>query len=139
MASKTLPKRKNRRWLFGGIGLIVLAIIIAIFINNRLNNAERAEQGPDTVPVERGRIVASVAGNGIVAAPQTLDLSFQSTGIVTEVFVEEGNAVKKDDVLARLDDRALKLDLENADVSNIGLNLSKENFFKIYLDKFCQM
>ncbi|MBI3942541.1 MAG: efflux RND transporter periplasmic adaptor subunit [Chloroflexi bacterium] len=114
MSSATLPRRQglfSRRWLVGGIILIVL---VAAFIV--LTNGQRAPAATtvSTVPVTRGNIISTVNGNGTVAAEQMLDLVFQTGGNITEVMVKEGDRVSKGQALARLDDRALQLQVANA-------------------------
>jgi multidrug efflux pump subunit AcrA (membrane-fusion protein) len=49
-----------------------------------------------------------------VAAEQTLNLPFQSSGRVTEVLVKEGDNVQAGQVLARLDDRYLQMQVASA-------------------------
>jgi HlyD family secretion protein len=112
----TTVSQQNRalpvRWLVVGLVLIVAALLAAIAINNRPSPGA-AEVGA-TVPATRGPIIAAVGSSGSVSAAQTMALSFQSTGIVTEVLVAEGDTVEAGQVLARLDDRALQLQLEEA-------------------------
>lgn len=111
------PARRgiSRRWLVGGVLLIAAAIAVAIF----LSNGPRPAAGvlPPTVPVARGAIVETVVGSGAVAAEQQLELPFQSAGRVSEVLVKEGQVVEAGEVLARLDDRDLQLQVANAEVS----------------------
>ena len=70
--------------------------------------------GPSTVPVIRGNLTATVAGSGSVAAEQTVNLAFQTGGTVTDVLVKEGDVVQAGQALARLDDRALQLQVTSA-------------------------
>jgi HlyD family secretion protein len=114
MATTTLPRRKglSGRWIAVGIVLIVVAILAALFINGRGQRA--AASGPGTTPVTRGNLTAAVAGSGSVAAEQTVNLAFQTGGTVTDVLVKEGDTVKTGQALAKLDDRALQLQVMNA-------------------------
>ena len=114
MATTTLPRRKklSGRWIAVGIVLIVVAIGGALFINGRGQSATAS--GPGTTPVTRGNLTAAVAGSGSVAAEQTVNLAFQTGGTVTEVLVKEGDVVQTGQALARLDDRALQLQVMNA-------------------------
>ena len=114
MATTTLPRRKrlSGRWMAVGIVLIVAAILAAVLINGRGQRATAT--GPSTVPVTRGNLTAAVAGSGSVAAEQTVNLAFQAGGTVTQVLVKEGDVVQNGQALARLDDRALQLQVKNA-------------------------
>jgi HlyD family secretion protein len=119
MATTTLPQQRasayRGRWIAGGIALIVLAIIAAVLIGTRRSGSAAATAA--TVPVTRGTIVASVAGTGSIAAAQSLDLAFQTSGAVTEVLVKEGDQVRAGQPLARLDDRELQLKVADAQAS----------------------
>jgi len=115
MATTTLPRRRaglSGRWLIGGIALIVVAIVVAVVISGASRRSTSV--GPATVPVTRGDLVATVAGSGSVAAEQTLNLPFQSSGTVTEVLVKEGDSVQVGQILARLDDRYLQMQVASA-------------------------
>jgi HlyD family secretion protein len=115
MATTTLPRRRaglSGRWLIGGIALIVVAIVVAVVISGASRRSTTV--GPATVPVTRGDLVATVAGSGSVAAEQTLNLPFQTSGTVTEVLVKEGASVQAGQVLARLDDRYLQMQVASA-------------------------
>jgi RND family efflux transporter MFP subunit len=106
--TRTLPVR----WLVVGLVLIVATLLAAIAINNR--PAPGATGVGATVPATRGAIIASVGSSGTVSAAQTMALTFHGAGTVTEVLVAEGDSVEAGQVLVRLDDRALQLQLEEA-------------------------
>jgi HlyD family secretion protein len=115
MATTTLQRRQGLsrgQWLGGGIALIVLVIIAALTINSF--GSSSATPTVATTTIARGGIVASVAGSGTVAAAQALDLSFQTSGTVTQVLVGEGDTVAAGQTLAQLDTRALQLDVDSA-------------------------
>jgi macrolide-specific efflux system membrane fusion protein len=61
-----------------------------------------------TVQVTKGTIAQTVAASGTLAAADTEDLSFSSSGTVTAVDVKVGQKVKKGQVLAAIDSAALK-------------------------------
>jgi HlyD family secretion protein len=116
MATTTLqrgPQVMRGRWLIGGIALIVVGIIAALILNSMGQPAATPSVG--TTTVTRGAIVASVSGSGTVAAAQTLDLAFQTSGTVTTVLVEEGDSVTAGQTLATIDNRNLELDIANAE------------------------
>ena len=53
-----------------------------------------------TAEVERGDITEIVSVSGYIEAKNTAELSFPTTGVVTDVFVQEGDEVLKGQVLA---------------------------------------
>ena len=77
-----------------------------------------------------------VRASGVTAPNYSIDIIARRSGIVTEVFVTEGENVEEDQVLANLDQENLVMDLEAAISSeksarqsfNIAEKLGKENF-----------
>lgn len=61
--------------------------------------------GADVLPVVKADFVQSVVASGHVEAPFRVNVASQITGVVAEVPVQEGQAVKAGDTLVVLDDR----------------------------------
>lgn len=98
--------------IIAGIGLALILVVAGLVISGFPSGS-----APPTTPsatVSRGAITATVAGIGTVAAAQTLDLTFPSTGTVREVLVKAGDSVVAGQPLARLDDRALQSQVAGA-------------------------
>lgn len=112
MGTSTIPRGRRlwNRWLVVAI-LVVVALGVVFYVATAQSGEAPA---PDTVTVTRGTLVATVAGSGGVAAEQSLNLYFQTTGPVAEVLVKEGDVVQSGQVLARLDDRQLQLQVASA-------------------------
>lgn len=68
----------------------------------------------DTTTVTRGNITATVSGSGSISAAQTVELAFQTSGVVAEILVDEGDSVTADQVIAVLDTRDLALQAASA-------------------------
>ncbi|MEM9332512.1 MAG: efflux RND transporter periplasmic adaptor subunit [Pseudomonadota bacterium] len=64
--------------------------------------------------------------SGQIEAPQSVNIGFENAGTVSTVFFDEGDAVRKGDVLANLDDRLLKAELERLQASRKVLEAQKE-------------
>ncbi|MHB0875032.1 MAG: efflux RND transporter periplasmic adaptor subunit [Anaerolineae bacterium] len=113
----TLPRRRglSKRWLFAGVLLVVATIAVALVI--AAPRPQPLAASGSLVTVSRGNITSRISGTGVVAAANTLGLSFQAAGNVTEVLVEPGDVVEAGQPLARLDDRALQIQLVNAQAS----------------------
>ncbi|MGD9123523.1 MAG: efflux RND transporter periplasmic adaptor subunit [Desulfarculaceae bacterium] len=62
--------------------------------------------------VGSGPKAAEMVGLGSVRCLKSLKLGFAETGVLTELKVEEGDSVRKGQVLARLDDRVLRADIK---------------------------
>ena len=90
--------------------VIVLGLIAAgWFALSRFRAQQRAAAISDlqTVPVERGDLVAGVGATGTVRANQTAILNWQTSGSVSDVFVEVGAQVSNDEILAELEETSL--------------------------------
>ncbi|MCC6207911.1 MAG: efflux RND transporter periplasmic adaptor subunit [Gammaproteobacteria bacterium] len=93
---------KRRYWLVAGVVLLVA-----------LGGGAALMLTPRPVPVEtvRSQSTAALAGGvavldatGYVTARREATVSFKITGKLADVLIEEGDALEKDQVLARLDD-----------------------------------
>jgi HlyD family secretion protein len=133
MATTTLPERRtgrrHGRWIGAGIVVIVIGLIAALVLN-RTASSGTSTATVATTTVTRGNVVASVAGSGTVAAAHALDLSFQTSGTVTQVLVKEGDSVTAGQTLAQLDTRDLELQVASAqaalDSANTKLTQTKD-------------
>ncbi len=124
MATTTLSQRRQGvgrgRWLWIGSAAIVLAILAALLLTRTSSSSSTSTVS--TTTVTSGSLVASVAGSGTVAAAQSLDLTFQTSGSVTQVLVKEGDLVKADQPLAQLDPRDLALQVASAQAALASAN-----------------
>lgn len=68
----------------------------------------------DTTTITRGNITATVSGSGSISAASTVDLAFQTSGVVAEILVDEGDSVSAGQVIAVLDTRDLELQVASA-------------------------
>ncbi|MEW6665397.1 MAG: efflux RND transporter periplasmic adaptor subunit [Thermodesulfobacteriota bacterium] len=66
------------------------------------------------VRVSRGAVIAEVMGTGTLEARVQTVLSSKIPGRITEIAVDQGDRVKAEDVLARLDDKELRQQVEIA-------------------------
>lgn len=65
-------------------------------------------------PVERGRLVVPVVAEGTLRARHAADIKFEIAGRIEQLFVKEGQRVRKGQKLVELDDREVRLGLEEA-------------------------
>jgi RND family efflux transporter MFP subunit len=100
----------------GWIALVVL-IVLALaagggwFWSQRLQAAPVKTASVSVVTDGAGSAGAVLNGSGYVVARRRATVSSKFTGKVLEVFVEEGQVIKKGQVLARLDDSQLRAGL----------------------------
>lgn len=70
-----------------------------------------------TATLESGALTATVSATGNIQPEAEVRLNFQQPGTVAEVFLDESTAVKKGDVIAKLDTTDLELALVQAQAS----------------------
>jgi HlyD family secretion protein len=70
------------------------------------------QEPPPTVPVQRGAVISTVSADGTVEPPGELSLAFPRSGRVVEIVVDEGAHVRRGQLLARIDDRSERAELD---------------------------
>ncbi|HVA54447.1 MAG TPA: efflux RND transporter periplasmic adaptor subunit [Gammaproteobacteria bacterium] len=104
----------RRGWWLGGIGLVLAIIVMAAA--GWLFHPKAVPVRTMTVAVQGGDASGGsiLNASGYVVAQQQATVSSQITGMINAVYVEEGMHVKKDQVLARLDDSAARATVATA-------------------------
>jgi HlyD family secretion protein len=95
---------------------IAAAALIALLIFKPFAKKE-AEFTFDTVKVEKGNITNTVTATGTIEAMTTVTVGTQVSGIIEQVYVDFNDNVKQNQVLARLDETALRAQLEQSQAS----------------------
>jgi len=101
----------NRRWLWP---VIILAFIAALAYWYFGSSADKGEQGYRTEAVTRGEIRTAISATGTLSATATVDVGTQVSGILQSVDVDYNDAVKKDQVIARIDPSTYQARLDQA-------------------------
>lgn len=100
------------------IAAVVVAAIAGIVIGSGLlRRGNSAQTELEYVTVTRGSISETISATGGVEPAMRSILSFEVSGRVVEVTAQEGQAVQKGDVLARLDAADMELALRSAEAS----------------------
>lgn len=93
-----------------------------------------AEQVPvETTPVIRGPISAFLSFNSTLETESVVDIYPQTAGQVEALLVEEGKIVKEGDVLLKIEDRELRVDVDDtaASFEHLKKNFTRnEDLFK---------
>ncbi len=103
-----------------GIALIVLATFF-VFLSNSLKKNKSKDISSLVVSVEKGILSESINTSGEVKATRSSNISPRKQGIIEKIKVEEGDLVKKGQILATLDDEDFVYKLEE-----LELNLKKQ-------------
>ncbi len=101
------------------IAVAGLALLIAVGIGVSTRPTEKKVNVPAPVPVQVINVVEEdvpryVTGIGSVLSLQSVVIRPQVDGILTRLFVKEGQQVKRGDLLATIDDRSIRAALEQA-------------------------
>ena len=90
------------------VGAVVAAVLVVGGSPARSSTQER------TVTVALGVVQSTVSGSGNLSPANQRDLDFDTSGTVTKVYVHEGEHVGEEQLLAKIDDSAAKVDLAQA-------------------------
>src|SRR5688572_23792783 len=104
------------------VGAAVAVAVVVLIAYRLLSSSLAADppKGPPPVPVsvtavEQKDVPQLAAGIGTVQSLHNVLLRPQVSGIVTEVLFQEGQHVKRDQLLARIDDRTILANLRQAE------------------------
>lgn len=93
------------------VGIIAVAVIALLIF--KPFSKKTAEYTFDTVKVEKGNIANTVTATGTIEAITTVEVGTQVSGIIEHVYVDFNDNVKQGQVLARLDETALRAQLKH--------------------------
>lgn len=111
-----MPKRRRGLVLFAGL---VLVLLLCFFVYHLLAGKAKPKPPPAPEPVAAVAVKLQdvpvyIDALGTVTPTRTVTVVTQVAGILTEVAFKEGQHVTKGQVVARIDDRALKAQLAQA-------------------------
>lgn len=132
---------KNKKILF------LLLIIIAVIGFLKVRKAEKFDITKfDFEEVDKGNINKIIIANGLINPVNVVSIGVQITGMITDIYVDYNDNVKKGDILARLDTRMINEELNEAkelmdnkkillDLQKSTLERSEKLFKKEYISK----
>ena len=87
------------------LGLIALSVFGAAGISLKLTQGKGTNKDITeyTIAAEKGSLPGLVTASGELKANQSVNVSPKRQGILDEIFVEEGDEVKKGDLIAKMD------------------------------------
>src|ERR1700740_1791300 len=94
------------------IGFMIVSLTFAVFLSRDSSIHE--------VKVEKRNIDLTVAAKGKVKALEEVDLAPKTLGRLKEVRVKEGDFVKKDDIVAVLENDEMEAQVEQAKANLLG-------------------
>ncbi len=91
-------------------------------------NANNASSGPDFTftPIEYGTLESIISSTGTLNPVNTVDVGTQVSGIVSEIYVDFNDQVKKGQLVAKIDDTFLKAALNDAAANRERVKAQRE-------------
>ncbi len=101
------------------VAFVVVLVVLGLgFLGiRRMQHSTVSASTQPTVTVQRGSLTASVSASGSVESADAVDLSFQTSGQVKEIKVQEGDTVKAGQEIARLDTTDADLQVAQAQLA----------------------
>ena len=119
-----------KSWRIVAIVLLCLALAGVTACNPFGGDQEETTQ--QEIEVVRGDLIVSVSGSGNIVVTDEANLAFGSGGKIARIYVDEGDEVRKGEVLARLDTGPLELAFAQAqaalDQAEYNLEKTKEPY-----------
>jgi len=118
----------KKYFIIGGIAIVVIALIAANFL--------KSEKGTsvDVQYIENGTIVQKVTGSGQIRPEVQVKISANVAGKIVKLHAEEGDTVKKGQLLVELDQEQYIAMLERAESTLLSM-LAKEKKIKSELER----
>ena len=116
------------------IGLIIVLVIVVIVVTNLMSKNGTDAISVQTEKVEKQRIVETVTATGRIQPKTQVKISADVAAKITDLKVNEGDWVKKGDLLAQLDRERFLASVESAEANlratESNALLAKENMLK---------
>jgi HlyD family secretion protein len=100
---------------FLGAGLLV--VVAVVLMAGNVFNSRAGVNENDLVPVQRGDLALSVVATGSVVPVSTVEVKSKASGLVKNLMVEEGDAVRAGQTLIELDKELLQAQLREAEAN----------------------
>lgn len=128
-----MSARRKRRWWLWLLGLLLTGAVVFVVLQQ--NGAGSTPIDPAlVVTVTRGNLAIEILETGKVEARETVELKAKVAGEVAKVLVEEGDQVKKDQLLLVLDPTDYQREVAHAQAELAKANAAV-GFAKIVLER----
>lgn len=114
--------RKGKKW-FTSKSLWLKALVVLVIlgmggvIGNSLFGTKKATIQYQTGTVEKGTLVIAITGSGTVSSANNTNITTQATGVVSKLYVKDGDKVKSGDKIMEID-----LDLDGKQTESQALS-----------------
>jgi RND family efflux transporter MFP subunit len=116
----------------GFLSVLILQTVFLLFLGCSKKEEVSKKKREFSLPVQTGKIIFKDVTNqvravGNIRAEQRVTINAEVEGLITRVRVEEGDEVEIGDLLARIDSRGYKLEVEELEAE---MSVAKEEFKK---------
>jgi HlyD family secretion protein len=115
-------KKRRKRIIIGSIVVIVIVLIVGVAV--AFSHGSTKIDPSKLAKVEKGDLAKSVVATGKVEPITKVEVKSKASGIVTKLYVEYGDRVKKGQLLAQLDKEEI---LAQVDQSKAALQAAEAN------------
>jgi HlyD family secretion protein len=124
---KSSPKKHNNKFLMWLLGCSCIGGIAYIAQHFAIANPAQTQNQFLTAPVEKQNLTITVAANGTIQPERTVNVSPKNAGILKNLLINEGDSVKKGQIIAYMDDSNLQGQLiqSQAQLVSAEANLQK--------------
>ncbi len=109
-------KKKSKKWLI----LLVIVVIVGAAVAYKLSTKEAKKEKVAVATATKRTIVEFVAATGKLFPATELEITSNVSGTLTELYIKEGDLVKKGDLLAKVDADALASIVARAQAATQG-------------------
>lgn len=116
-----MAKSKNRTWLWIGGLLIVILVVVVVMVNSKDTKTYITLEKS-----ERRDLIETVTANGTIQPEIEVKISSEVSGEIIQLYVKEGDSVKKGDLLLQVNPDISESNVERAkaSVNNAKANLA---------------
>jgi len=123
LSRTTLPTASKRLFVFGGVGLLVVAVMLFAYFGTEIRaNERKGPKGSPAIPVSVAQVTQEVVpfrlqAIGNVEAYSTVAVKARVDGQIIEVGFKEGEEARKGQVLFKIDPRPFEAALRQAEAN----------------------
>jgi len=123
LSRTTLPTASKRLFVFGGVGLLVVAAVLFAYFGTEIRaNERKGSKGPPAIPVSVAQVAQEVVpfrlqAIGNVEAYSTVAVKARVDGQIVDVGFKEGDEARKGQVLFKIDPRPFEAALRQAEAN----------------------
>src|SRR6266487_6901551 len=123
LSRTTLPTASKRLFVFGGVGLLAVSVVLFAYFGTEISaNERKGSKGPPAIPVSVAQVAQEVVpfrlqAIGNVEPYATVSVRARVDGQIVEVGFKEGEEVPRGRLLFKIDPRPYQAALRQAEAN----------------------